>query len=115
MFHIDGTYLMLDVALYYRIPLNEYISWHQHSALSSQSTSSTTYFLEHPTKEEWAQADCVHLFLKVFYDTIVVMSASYESMVVNFYHHLIKITDILLQYASVDTFTPILVVIREKI
>ena len=42
------------------------------------------------------------------------MSASYESTVVNFYHHLIKITDIFLQYASIYTFTPILFVIREK-
>ena len=31
----NSTYLMLDVALDYRIPLNEYISWHQHSVLSS--------------------------------------------------------------------------------
>ena len=54
------------------------------------------------------------LFLKVFYDATVAMFASYESTVVYFYHHLIKITDIFLQYASVDTFTPILVAIREK-
>ena len=110
----NSTYLMLDVALDYRIPLNEYISWHQHQVLSSQSTSSTTYFLEHPTEEEWAQADCMRLFLKFFYDATVAMSASYESTVVIFYHHLIKIIDIFFQYASVDTFTPILVAIKKK-
>ena len=67
----NSTYLMLDVVLDYRIPLNKYISWHQHFVLSSQSTSSTTYFLEHPTEEEWAQADCMRLFLKKIYDAML--------------------------------------------
>ena len=105
---------MLDIAMDYRLPLNDYIIWHQNNTLSSQSTSSSSYFLEHPTDEEWTQVECMHLFLKVFYDATVAMSASYESTVVNFYHHLIKITDIFSQYASVDTFIPILIVIREK-
>ena len=50
----NSTYLILDIVLDYRILLNEYISWHQHSVLFSQSTSSITYFIEHPTEEEWA-------------------------------------------------------------
>ena len=56
----------------------------------------------------------MRLFLKVFYDATVAMSASYESTVVNFYHHLIKITNIFLQYAFVDTLARILFAIREK-
>ena len=115
MFHRwNSTYLMLDIALDYKILLNEYITWHQNSVLSSQSTFSSTYFLEHPTDKEWAQADCMGLFLKIFYDATIAMSASYEFTVENFYYHLIKITDIFSQYASVDTFTPILVAIREN-
>ena len=110
----NSTYLMLDIAIEYRLPLNDYITWYQHNILSSQSTSTSTYFLGYPTDEEWTQAECMRLSLQVFYDATIMMYASYESTIVNFYHYLIKITDIFSQYASVYTFAPILFAIREK-